>query len=115
MTELQADGNPCAAAIYDVRAAVAAIPRGSVATYGDIGARVGLGPRQVGRLMGVLGDGVPWWRVVRADGTPATCHDGTAWERLRADGVATRGSKVDLGAARVGRDPVVASLLNAGG
>ena len=51
--------------------------------------------------MGVLGDGVPWWRVVRAEGTAATCHDGTAWERLGAEGVAMRGSKIDLLAARV--------------
>jgi alkylated DNA nucleotide flippase Atl1 len=88
--------------VDDVRDAICAIPRGSVATYGDIGARAGLGPRQVGRLMGVLGDGVPWWRVVRADGAAATCHDGTAWERLRAEGVAMRGSKVDLVTTRVG-------------
>jgi alkylated DNA nucleotide flippase Atl1 len=92
--------------IQDVRDAVSAIPRGSVATYGDIGARVGIGPRQVGRLMGVLGDGVPWWRVVRADGTAATCHDGTASERLRAEGVGMRGSKIDL-LSRVGHEFLV--------
>lgn len=96
-----------AAVIGDVREAISAIPRGSVATYGDIGARVGLGPRQVGRLMGVLGDGVPWWRVVRADGTAAKCHDGTASERLRAEGVGTRGAKVDLLATRVGQEFLV--------
>lgn len=47
------------------------IPPGRVATYGDLAAKVGTGPRQVGRIMATLGHLVPWWRVVRADGTLA--------------------------------------------
>lgn len=88
-------------ALADVRDAVAAIPRGSVATYGDVGARAGLGPRQVGNLMSALENDVAWWRVVRADGTVPTCHGGGAWQLLLADGVAVRMSKVDLSRARV--------------
>lgn len=44
------------------------IPRGRVATYGDIAAMVGTGPRQVGRIMATHGNLTTWWRVVRADG-----------------------------------------------
>ncbi|MFC7512682.1 hypothetical protein ACFQV4_30555 [Streptomyces thermocarboxydus] len=33
-------------------------------------------PSAGGRAMGLLDEGVPWWRVVHADGTPATCHQG---------------------------------------
>lgn len=35
--------------IEDVREVVVAIPVGFVASYGDIGKRIGAGPRQVGR------------------------------------------------------------------
>lgn len=62
--------------IDDVREAVIAIPVGFVASYGDIGKGIGAGPRQVGRAMSLLDDSVPWWRVVHADGTPASCHSG---------------------------------------
>lgn len=44
------------------------IPRGRVATYGDIATVVGAGPRQVGRIMAIHGHLSNWWRVVRADG-----------------------------------------------
>jgi alkylated DNA nucleotide flippase Atl1 len=79
------------------------VPTGRVTTYGALARAVGTGgPRQVGRLMALHGDAVPWWRVVHADGRPATCHGGTAPEHLRADGVPmTAGGRVDVRAARV--------------
>ncbi|MFD8295746.1 MGMT family protein [Streptomyces bauhiniae] len=83
-----------------VREVVATIPRGRVVSYGDVGNRIGVGPRQVGRVMGLLGDGVPWWRVVRADGTPATCHEGRAPGLLRDEGVPMAGARVDMGRGR---------------
>jgi alkylated DNA nucleotide flippase Atl1 len=47
------------------------IPPGRVMAYGDIAEYLGEGgPRQVGRVMALWGGGVPWWRVIRADGTP---------------------------------------------
>lgn len=82
----------------EVRAVVAAIPAGQVMAYGDIGAIVGVGPRQAGRLVAALDDDVPWWRVVYADGTPATCHGGTAPGLLRREGVRFRGTRVDRSA-----------------
>ena len=55
-----------------VLSVVERIPPGQVATYGDIAEIVGRGgPRQVGHVMALWGGGVPWWRVVRADGRPA--------------------------------------------
>lgn len=44
------------------------IPAGKVATYGDIAAIVGTGPRQVGKIMATTGQFTCWWRVVRSDG-----------------------------------------------
>ena len=84
----------------DVREAVVAIPAGSVASYGDIGKRIGAGPRQVGRVMSMLGDSVPWWRVVYADGAPASCHGGRALELLNDEGTPMLGARVDKKRAR---------------
>ncbi|MBZ6084559.1 MGMT family protein [Streptomyces olivaceus] len=86
--------------VEDVREAVARIPVGCVASYGDIGERIGAGPRQVGRAMSLLDEGVPWWRVVYADGTPASCHGGRAPGLLRDEGTPMRGARVDMERAR---------------
>lgn len=87
--------------VEEVLAVVEAVPTGNVVSYGGVAARVGRGgPRQVGRVIRLHGDAVPWWRVVRADGTPATCHDGTAPGLLRAEGVAfLANGRVDLARA----------------
>ncbi|MEV0838671.1 MGMT family protein [Actinocatenispora sera] len=87
--------------VDEVRAVVAAIPPGRVMSYGDIAARIGAGPRQVGRAMTLLDDAVPWWRVVHADGTPATCHGGTAPALLRAEGTPLTRTRVDMLRARL--------------
>ncbi|MCF3960664.1 MGMT family protein [Streptomyces fuscigenes] len=86
--------------VEEVRAAVSEIPAGSVASYGDVGRRVGAGPRQVGRAMSLLDENVPWWRVVRADGTPPSCHGGRAAELFVAEGTPMRGARVDMARAR---------------
>lgn len=86
--------------IGEVRAAVELIPSGSVATYGDIARVLGVGPREVGRVMGMLDDGVPWHRVVRANGTPASCHGGQATLLLSREATPMIGDRVDLCAAR---------------
>jgi alkylated DNA nucleotide flippase Atl1 len=86
--------------VEDVRGAVIAIPAGCVASYGDIGKRIGAGPRQVGRVMSMLDDSMPWWRVVYADGTPASCHGGRALELLNDEGTPMLGVRVDMKRAR---------------
>ena len=84
-----------------VLATVESVPPGRVTTYGAIAASVGRGgPRQVGRVMATYGGPVPWWRVVRADGTLPLCHSGEALELHRAEGTPFRASgKVDMTAA----------------
>ena len=68
-----------------VLSVVEQIPPGQVATYGDIAEIVGRGgPRQVGHVMALLGGGVPWWRVVRADGRPARSLEEPGLKLLRA-------------------------------
>lgn len=55
-------------AVTRVRLVAELIPPGRVASYGDLGAIVGVGPRQVGAVMRDHSEGVPWWRVVAHDG-----------------------------------------------
>ena len=66
---------------------VAEIPSGRVMTYGDVAAELGSrGARAVGRVMAMEGSGVPWWRVVRADGRPPAGHEVEALAHYRAEG-----------------------------
>lgn len=74
----------------EVRTMVMTIPVGRVTSYGEIGRALGIGPRQAGRAVALLDDGVPWWRVVHADGGPATCHNEQAHALLEAEGVPFR-------------------------
>jgi alkylated DNA nucleotide flippase Atl1 len=63
------------------------IPAGRVMTYGDVAEWLDEGgPRQVGRVMSLYGGGVPWWRVVRADGLLLPGHELEALGRYRAEG-----------------------------
>ena len=84
-----------------VLALVEQVPRGRVTTYGAVAASVGRGgPRQVGRVMASYGGGVPWWRVIRADGTLPDCHSGEALGLHRAEGTPLLESgRVDMRAA----------------
>jgi alkylated DNA nucleotide flippase Atl1 len=84
-----------------VLAVVERIPPGRVMSYGAIAEIVGVGgPRQVGRVMALEGGGVPWWRVVRADGGLPLCHDGEALAQHRAEGTALRSpGRVDMARA----------------
>jgi alkylated DNA nucleotide flippase Atl1 len=81
------------------------VPRGRVTTYGAIAAALGVGgPRQVGRILALQGGGVPWWRVVHADGAPPTCHDGEARQAYLEEGTPLRVSgrvdgRIDMAAA----------------
>jgi alkylated DNA nucleotide flippase Atl1 len=78
---------------------VETIPEGWVLSYSDVAELIGSGgPRQVGRVMSLWGDAVPWWRVVRADGSPAAGHEVRALSALRAEGVPLRrgGVAVDM-------------------
>jgi len=80
---------------------VESIPTGRVTSYGAIAEVVGRGgPRQVGNVMSRDGGGVPWWRVVRADGSPPRCHEGEARIHYLEEGTPLRSSgSVDLARA----------------
>jgi len=71
------------------------IPPGSVQTYGDIDPRA---PRLVGRVLATTHQGLPWHRVVRADGSIPKGQ--RQRELLLEEGVPMRGDKVDLDRAR---------------
>ena len=81
------------------------IPSGRVLSYGDISDLLGDGgPRRVGRVLGRDGSAVPWWRVLRADGTHVAGIREQGLDLLRAEGTALRGSgptvRVDMDRAR---------------
>jgi alkylated DNA nucleotide flippase Atl1 len=103
--ELERDGGgeeigDLASAVLDV---VEEIPAGSVMTYGDVAEYLGrCGPRQVGNVMARWGGAVPWWRVLKADGSPPPGHEVEALRHYRAEGTPLRrgGTKVDLARAR---------------
>ena len=73
------------------------IPRGRVSTYGAIADAVGGGPRQVGAVMSRHGGPVPWWRVVRADGSlPPSHHDEARQAYLEEGTPLRRSGSVDI-------------------
>jgi len=88
--------------------AVAAIPRGRVASYGQIAALAGLPgrARHVGFALRMVGDGaVPWHRVVNARGAVSLTGDASALQRrrLRREGIVfEKNGRIDL--ARFGLD-----------
>jgi methylated-DNA-protein-cysteine methyltransferase-like protein len=80
-----------------VRTIVAAIPPGSVASYGDIAELAHApSPRLVGRVLAEDGSDLPWHRVLRADGTPAHHLAERQLELLRAEGVLADGRRVNM-------------------
>ena len=83
-------------AVFD---AVDTIPPGRVSTYGAIGRLIGIGPRRVARALSSGGGGaVPWYRVVRADGSVAEPVRVEQLARLAAEGIPMRNGRVDLSA-----------------
>jgi methylated-DNA-protein-cysteine methyltransferase-like protein len=67
-----------------VHALIAKIPRGRVATYGQLSRLIEgrLSPVGIGWALRASGDAVPWHRVINAQGSVST--DGTAPGRQRA-------------------------------
>ena len=76
---------------------VRAIPEGFVRTYGDVSPGA---PRFAGAVLFEADEpDLPWWRVVRADGSLAK---GTRQRQLLiAEGVPFRGDRVDMSVARI--------------
>ena len=85
---------------------IRAIPKGFVQTYSDIDPHA---PRLVGRVLSTGPPDVPWHRVVRTDGSIPQGR--IQLQRLRKEGVALRGNRVDMLEARWPRD---ASMIRVG-
>jgi len=83
-----------------IRAVVASIPRGNVATYGQVAAAAGypLYHRLVVRILRQAGDRLPWQRVVGAAGEIKLKREAGLEQRrrLELEGVAFRGRRVDM-------------------
>jgi methylated-DNA-protein-cysteine methyltransferase-like protein len=83
------------------RRVIRSIPKGKVATYGQVAAAAGypLYHRAVARLLRTVPAGsLPWQRVVGAGGAIKLRFESGAEQRLRLEleGVAFRGRRVDL-------------------
>lgn len=80
-----------------VRALVASIPAGRVATYGDIAEAARLSsPRIVGWIMRTDSSDLPWHRVITASGRPAPHLATRQLERLRAEGVLADDGRIPM-------------------
>ena len=71
-----------------VRAVVLGVRPGEVVTYGEVAEEAGYpgAARAVGRVMATT-DGLPWWRVVAANGRLVPGHEAEHARRLEAEGV----------------------------
>jgi methylated-DNA-protein-cysteine methyltransferase-like protein len=87
--------------VENVRALVASIPSGRVATYGDIADAAGLSSaRIVGWIMRTDSSDLPWHRVLGASGRPAAHIATRQLELLRAEGVLAIDGRVRLSVVR---------------
>jgi methylated-DNA-protein-cysteine methyltransferase-like protein len=78
-----------------VVALVEGLAPGEIVTYGELALEAGRpgAARAVGNIMARV-DGLPWWRVVRADGRLLPGHEPEQARRLRAEGVTVRGTRI---------------------
>ncbi len=87
--------------------AVRAIPKGKVATYGDVARSAGMprGARRVAAALRSAPPGLPWHRVLGAGGR-ILLRGTSAWEqrfRLEAEGVRFAGKRVAMKEHQHGR------------
>jgi methylated-DNA-protein-cysteine methyltransferase-like protein len=84
-----------------VHALAALVPPGRVLSYGDVAELLGRGgPRQVGAAMSSAPADLPWWRILRADGTLPQALAARAAARWDGEGTPRRGARLDMAAAR---------------
>lgn len=98
--------------------AVRAIPRGEVRSYAEV-ARAAGWPRHARLVARLLSEsealGLPWHRVLRADGCIAFPKDSPAWReqarRLRAEGVGVIDGRVRRSAGRARPEATLDAVL----
>jgi len=100
------------------------VPRGRVVSYGDLGAIVGIGPRQVGSFMSHHSDGLAWWRVTNAAGDVPEGLRSRAWPHWADEGILVKRNgagcriadyRADLDALTVAYRERIAATLEAMG
>ena len=77
---------------------IRSIPKGAVRAYSDIDPKA---PRLVGRVLATTHLNLPWFRVIRADGSIPKGK--RQRDILIAEGVPMRGDRVDFKRVRTGR------------
>ena len=84
----------------EFRRIVRQIPKGKVATYGQVAAAAGYPGyhRQVAQMLSKSGDTLPWQRVVGAGGQLRLQQEKALDQRIRLEmeGVRFRGARVDM-------------------
>ena len=70
-----------------MRAVIARLRPGEVATYGEVAEEAGFpgAARAVGNIL-ARSEGLPWWRVVTSTGRLVPGHERVQAERLRSEG-----------------------------
>ncbi|TMD41497.1 MAG: MGMT family protein [Chloroflexi bacterium] len=81
--------------VESVRKVVRDLKRGEVISYGEVARRAGY-PRAARAVGNVLASsmGLPWWRVIRANGELAAASREEQIRRLRREGVRTQNGRV---------------------
>lgn len=79
-----------------IYARIRRVPEGFVTTYGDVSPGA---PRQTGRALRNCPEDVPWWRVVRSDGSLAVGDEQR--RRLQEEGIPFRRGRVALAEVRI--------------
>ena len=76
---------------------IESIGPGQISTYGEVAAEAGFpgAARAVGNLLRTT-PGLPWWRVVAADGRLVPGSEADHAERLRAEGVPISKGRVQM-------------------
>ena len=97
-----------------VIAGLRALRPGEVVTYGEIAEEAGHpgAARAVGNVL-ARREGLPWWRVVAADGRLAPGHEAVQARRLRKEGVAVRDGRV-VRPPRPARGPATRTTARSG-
>ena len=100
MSSPVSDGTATADFATRVAAVVAAIPAGTVATYGEVAVEAGYpvgASRSVGAVLRRV-EGLPWWRVVTASGRLVPGIEDRHGRLLAAEGVDTGAGRVKMAA-----------------